>query len=78
MVWLNYEPSCTGKTCVIDGDVARDVDFEMGTIHTGRQRVFHRYYVKIDLGNGSTVIGEDHYNLRAAVLDRPDVCPGDG
>jgi hypothetical protein len=69
MTWLNYEPSGTGKTCIIDGDIARDVEFEMGTICTGRARVFHRYYVKLDLGDGSTVIGEDPYNLRAAVLD---------
>lgn len=69
MNWLNYEPNYTGKTCIIDGDVARDVDYEMGTICTGRQRVFHRYYVKIDLPDGSTVIGEDPYNLRASVLD---------
>jgi hypothetical protein len=31
--------------------------------------VFHRYFVKIDLGDGSTLISEDPYNLRAAVLD---------
>lgn len=69
MTWLNYEPSCTGKTCIIDGDEARDVAFEMGAICTGRQRVFHRYYIKLDLGEDSTVIGEDPYNLRAAALD---------
>lgn len=69
MAWLNYEPNYTGKTCIIDGDIARDVDYEMGTIHTGRQRVFHRYYVKILLADGSTVIGKDPYNLRASVMD---------
>lgn len=69
MTWLNYEPCQNGKTCIIDGDIARDVAFEMGTIHTGRQRVFHRYYVKIDLLDGSTVIGKDPYNLRASLLD---------
>lgn len=69
MAWLNYEPSCIGKTCIIDGDVAHDVAYEMGTICTGRQRVFHRYYVKIDLPDGSSVIGEDPYNLRASVMD---------
>jgi hypothetical protein len=41
----------------------------MGTICTGRQRVFHRYYIKLDLGEGLTVIGEDQYNLRAAMID---------
>ncbi|MEP7350859.1 MAG: hypothetical protein ABI668_13050 [Sphingorhabdus sp.] len=69
MSWRNYEPSQTGKTCIIDGDSAHDVQFEMGTICTGRQRVFHRYYVKVYLSDGSTVIGENPYNLRAAVLD---------
>jgi hypothetical protein len=73
VTWLNYEPSSTGKTCIIDADVARDVRYEIGTICTGRQRVFHRYYVKLDLADGSTVIGEDQYNLRAAVLDLDSV-----
>ena len=69
MAWLNYEPSCTGKTCIIDGDNARDVEYQLGTICTGRSRVFHRYYAKVDLDDGSTVIGENQFNLRAAVLD---------
>lgn len=69
MTWQNFEPSQIGKTCVIDGDDAHDLQFEMGTICTGRLRVFHRYYVKINLPDGSTAIGEDPYNLRASVLD---------
>ena len=69
MTWQNFEPSQTGKTCIIDGHSAHDVHFEMGTISTGRQRVFYRYYVKVDLHDGSTVFGENPYNLRAAVLD---------
>ena len=69
MTWLNYEPTQSGTTCIIDGDDAHDVQFEMGTICTGRQRVFHRHYVKVVLSDGATVIGENPYNLRAAVLD---------
>lgn len=69
MTWLNYEPTQSGKTCIIDGDDAHDVQYELGTICTGRQRVFHRYYVKVELNDGSTAVGENPYNLRAAILD---------
>lgn len=69
MTWLKYEPTQTGTTCVIDGDHAHDVVYEMGTIRTGRQKVFHRYYVMVAFNDGSNVIGENPYNLRAAVLD---------
>ena len=69
MNWINYEPNQTGKTCVIDGDDAHDVIYELGTTVTGRQRVFRSYYAKVDLYDGSTAIGENEFNLRAAVLD---------
>lgn len=69
MTWLRYEPNDKGKTCVIDGVAAHDVDFELGVIYSGKQRVFCKYYCKILLPDGSTVVGEDKYNLRAAVLD---------
>ena len=69
MTWKNYEPSSNGITCIVDGKNAVDVAFEMGAIVTGRSRVFHRYYCKIYIGDGSTLAGEDPHNLRAAVLD---------
>lgn len=72
MDWRHYETWKTGKTCVIDGDFALDCRFDMGAITTGRQRVFHRYYIRIHLPDGSVMTGEAKHNVRAALfaLDR--------
>jgi len=67
--WKHYQASRTGRTCVIDHEHVRDLPYEIGSLNTGRQRVFSRFFVKITLLDGSEVIGEDPYNLRAALND---------
>lgn len=67
--WQNYEPKMSGFALVTNGNREDRCAYEIGHIATGRQRVFHKFYAQIDLSDGSTVVGVDPYNLRAAVLD---------
>jgi hypothetical protein len=69
MEWKHFEPHKTGSTCVVDRDCAFDCPFEIGSITTGRQRVFHRYYVKVIAPDGHEVIGTSEHSLRQALLD---------
>lgn len=68
MGWKHYQAWDEGKTCVIQGDDAVDCKYEIGAICTGKQRVFHRYYIRIHLPDGFSVIGEHEYNVRAALF----------
>jgi hypothetical protein len=67
--WKHYQASRIGTTCVVDHEQVRDLPYEMGSLNTGRQRVFSRWFVKITMPDGSEVVGEDPYNLRAALYD---------
>lgn len=69
MNWHHYEPHTTGLTCVIDQDRDFDCPFEIGVITTGKQRVFHRYYVKVIAPDGHEVIGTSEHSLREALLN---------
>ena len=66
--WKHYEPEQRGTTCVIDREQVRDLPYEIGHVSTGKQKVFHRYYVKITLADGSEIIGEDPHNIRTALF----------
>ena len=78
MAWKHYEPWTNGKTCIIDGDYAIDTPFEMGAVTTGRQRVFHRYYIRVDMLDGSVLTGEDEGSVRAALFALDRVCRASG
>lgn len=67
--WHHHEPHTIGLTCVIDHDRDFDCPYEIGSITTGRQRVFHRYYVKVIAPNGADIIGTSEHSLREALLD---------
>lgn len=67
--WKHYETQRRGMTCVIDHEQVRDVPYEMGALTTGRQRCFHRWFVKITMEDGTEFTGEDPYNVRAALVD---------
>lgn len=69
MNWHHYEPQTEGLTCVIDRDRDIDCPYEIGSITTGRQRVFHRYYVKVIAPDGAEIIGTSEHSLREALLD---------
>lgn len=67
--WYHYELHTSGLTCVIDHDRDLDCPFEIGVITTGKQRVFHRFYVKVIAPDGAGIIGTSEHNLRQALLD---------
>lgn len=69
MNWHHYEPQTEGLTCVIDHDRDIDCPYEIGAVTTGKQRVFHRYYVKVIAPNGADIIGTSEHSLREALLD---------
>jgi hypothetical protein len=56
MNWRHYESWQTGKTCVIEGKYSYTCPFEIGQITTGKQRVFHGYFVRIRLHDGTLVV----------------------
>jgi hypothetical protein len=39
----------------------------MGAVTTGKQRVFHSFYVSVELPDGSTAIGEDRHSVIVAL-----------
>lgn len=73
MNWQHYEPYSTGLACVIDGDIEIACPFELGVIATGKQRVFHAYYVQIQLPDGTTITGLDRHSVRAALYSSGDM-----
>ena len=66
--WLHYEPCAEGDACVIDERDMRHCPYEIGSVTTGRQRVFHSYYIKVTLP-GEEVSGHDLHSMHAALLD---------
>lgn len=69
MNWRHYESWQTGKTCVIEGKYSYTCPFEIGQIATGKQRVFHGFFVRIHLHDGTLVTGEDRHTLRDTLFD---------
>jgi len=67
MGWKNYEPWRIGDALISDDGHTIGAIFEMGTVTTGRQRVFHRYYIRVYVRDGSEFTGEDPYQLKAAL-----------
>lgn len=60
----------------IDGETV-DGAFEIGLIETGRQRVFHCYFVKVDFG-GRHWIGTDQWSVRSALEKLATTLAGEG
>lgn len=69
MNWQHHEPNQSGLTCVIDHDRDIDCPYEIGVITTGRQRVFHRHYLKVVAPDGTAIIGTSEHSVREALLD---------
>ena len=68
MNWRHYKPWATGTACVIDGKYALTCPWEIGQICTGKQQVFHRFYIRIHLSDCDAVTGEDEHNVRGALF----------
>lgn len=65
--WRHYQSSQSREAFLITGPRCVKVPCEVGRITTGRQRVFHAYYVAIMLPDGTQLVGEDRYNLIEAL-----------
>lgn len=66
--WLHYKSFSDGTVCVIDERDMRERPYEIGAVTTGRQRVFHGYYVKLTFPE-EEIIGHDLYSMHAALRD---------
>lgn len=69
MNWKRHEDWQQGNAAALINGKPHILGYNLGVITTGRQRVFHRYCVRIRLPDGITVSGEDEYGLRAALFD---------
>ena len=69
MNWKRYGQWQQGNAVVLVNGEDHVFRYDLGVVTTGRQRVFHRYYVRIRLPDGVTLSGEDEYGLRAALFD---------
>lgn len=69
MNWKHYEQWQRGSASIVIGGEDHETRYDLGEVSTGRQRVFHRYFVRLFLPDGSQLIGEDAYGLRAALFD---------
>lgn len=69
MNWKHYEIWRTGTVTINHVDQEAHCNFAIGGITTGKQRVFHRFYIRLTLPDGAQVIGEDQHNLRSALFD---------
>jgi hypothetical protein len=67
MAWENFEAWCAGDAmCLRDAQVMT-CQFTIGSVSTGKQRVFHCFYVNVELPNGFRVTGKDQHSVRAAL-----------
>lgn len=61
--WRHYQSSQSREAFLITGPRCVKVPCELGRITTGRQRVFHAYYVAVTLPDETRVVGEARYGL---------------
>lgn len=69
MDWKNFETWRGGWVAVQGTERGQRCPYELGVIVTGRQRVFHRYAIRLTLADGAQLMGEDEFNLRDALRD---------
>ena len=69
MDWKNFEAWRGGWVAVQGAERGQRCPYELGVIVTGKQRVFHRYAIRLTLENGAQIVGEDEFNLRDALRD---------
>lgn len=61
--WRHYEVRRSGECIVLDRHDEKLVSYEMGTVETGRSRVFAGYFVHITLGDDKQITAEDAGSL---------------
>ena len=65
--WRRYEPIRTGQCLIETAATIISVRYELGTVHTGRSRVFVGFFVKLTPRDGVEWLGEHPYSLRRAL-----------
>lgn len=69
MAWKHYEPWKAGTATVVVEDEIGECRYDFGAISTGRQRVFHRFYARVEFPDSGALVGEDPHSVRAALDD---------
>ena len=67
MEWEKFERSEIGEILASSSTGQQKCPFQMGSVVTGKQRVFHRICIKLILPNGETVEGRDQHSVRGAL-----------
>ncbi len=67
MVWRSYEVRQSGGCQVQHGEETSLAGYEIGIVETGRTKVFAGHFVRLTLGNGEQITGEDDRSLRGAL-----------
>lgn len=67
MSWLHYNPYHQKMICVKTSDELVMMKCQLGTVSTGKSRVYAGYYVRLFLDDGSFLDGRDPHNLRPAL-----------
>lgn len=73
MAWEHTEIGQTGFVTVISEEKPTKCEFEIGSITTGRQRVFHRHFVAIHLPDGTRVEGRDPRCIAIALANAAEL-----
>lgn len=72
MRWKRDDVRAFGESALARFDDIQNCVWRLGTIVTGRQRVFHAYFVEIVTPAGETYRGEDRYGIVAALESLAD------
>lgn len=67
MIWKKYQPRRKGDCHIELNGEDVIVEFEIGLIETGRQRIFSGHYIKALGPDGEEWLGEDTSSVRAAL-----------
>lgn len=65
--WRHFEPAETRAAFLIAGPRCIKVPAETGRISTGSQRLFHAYFVAIEMPDQMRFVGEDRRSIVAAL-----------
>jgi len=72
MTWEHFEIWKSGSALALHGKQICTTQFELGTVTTGRQRVFAGYFVRITMPEGTVVTGRDSHGISAALRATSD------
>lgn len=78
MEWRHDEVWKTGVASLVRPEAQLECNWRTGFVATGRQRVFHAYFVEITTPAGGTYRGEDRYGIVAALGSLADKIAGHG